>query len=233
MTFLLKALLRGQRGEQARAEGFLPAVIYGANGETQSLSLVQKEFEKLFAAAGESSLIDLELDGKAAGKVLVQEIQYDPTTDRMIHVDLRRIDMNKPIEAHVELRFVGESPAVKGLGGTFVHNLDEVEVRCLPKDLVAHLDIDISTLKTFDDSIKVKDIQLPAGVEIVNPHAEDLVAKAQPALTEEQIKAMEEASKAPVDLSKIESAAKKKEEDGEEGGEEGADKKDEKKEEKK
>ena len=228
MTFILQALARTQKGEQTKLEGGLPAVVYGAGGEAQSLTLVSKNFEKMFAEAGEASLIDLEIDGKVVGKVLVQDTQFDPVTDRLIHVDLRRIDMNKPITAHVELVFVGEASAIKEKGGTLVKSVDEVEVKCLPKDLVAHLEVDLSVLKTFDNVIKIKDLKLPAGVEIVSPHAEDLVAKAQAALTEDQIKAMEEANKAPVDLSKIETVGKKKEDEAEAGAE-GEEKKEEEK----
>jgi len=214
--FKLSAVKRETKGEKVRAEGLLPAVIYGAQGEADSLSFVYSEFSKLFKEAGESSLIDLTVDNKDAGKVLVHDVQHDPVSGRIVHVDLRRIDMSKPITAWVELKFIGESPAIKESGGTFVCNVQEVEVECLPKDLPNHLDVDITVLKTFDDAIRVSDIKLPAGVVITDPAAETIAAKAVPALTEEQIKAMEAESSAAVDLSKIESAAPKKKEEGEE-----------------
>jgi len=215
MSYLLNAVSRALKGEKVRAEGVLPAVIYGAGGEAVSLSLVYADFEKLYREAGEASLIDLKIDDKDAGKVLVHEVQYDPINGRMFHVDFRRIDMNKPIVAFVELKFVGEAPAVKELGGTLVHNVSEVEIKCLPKDLVSHIDVDLAALKTFDDVIKVKNLILPVGFTVVSPHAEDVLATVTPALTEEQIKAMEEESKT-ADITKIEVAGKKKEEEGEE-----------------
>ena len=233
MSYVLNAILRTEKGEKTREEGKLPAVVYGAGGEAVSLDLEVKEFEKLQQTASESSLIDLNIDGKLAGKVLIQEVQYEPVKGKTRHVDLRRIDMNKPITAMVELRFVGESPVIKSAGGTFVHNIDEVEVTCLPNVLMEHIDVDISILKTFDDLIKVKDLNIPAGAEITSPSLDNVVAKAAPAMTEDEIKAAEEAGKAPVDLSKIEVAAKKKETDEEAEGEDGAEKKVEKKAEKK
>lgn len=234
MSYLLSAVLRTVKGEKAREQGALPAVVYGSGSEPQSLALAYRDFEKLYKEAGEASLIDLTVDGKETGKVLVQEVQYDPISDRMMHVDLRKIDMSKPITAYVELKFVGVSPAVKDLGGTLVHNLNEVEVKCLPKDLVARLEVNVDSLKTFEDNIKIKDLVLPAGVAILGHNENDVVATATPALTEEQIKAMEEASKT-ADITKIEVAGKKKEEEeGAEEGEEGAAgaKKEEKKDEK-
>jgi len=215
--YKLSAVKREIKGEKIRSEGLLPAVIYGAGGEADSLSVVYSEFVKLFNEAGESSLIDLTVDNKDAGKILVHDVQYDPVSGKVIHVDLRRIDMNKPINASVELRFIGESPAVKEFGGTFVSNVEEVEVECLPKDLPNHLDVDISVLKTFDDAIRVSDLKIPSGVEIISPVMNTIVAKSIPALTEEQIKAMEAETTKDVDLSKIESVAPKKAEETEEG----------------
>lgn len=198
-----------------RSRTVLPAVVYGMGGAATSITLSYEEFAKLYKEAGEASLIDLLLDNKEDGKVLVQDIQYDPVTDIMSHVDLRRIDMNKALTATVELRFIGESPVIKEQGGTLMHNLGEVEVTCLPKDLISHIDVDISVLKTFDDTIKVKDLPVPSTVTITNPQAEDLVAKVIPAMTEEEIKAMEAA--VPADLSKIEDAKKKEEGEAAEG----------------
>ncbi|MBP6859363.1 MAG: 50S ribosomal protein L25 [Candidatus Magasanikbacteria bacterium] len=225
MTLKLSAKKREEKGEKIRTKTVLPAVVYGMGGEALSVTLSHDEFVRLYNEAGEASLIDLFLDEKAEGKILIHDIQYDPVTDQIIHVDLRRIDMNKSMTATVELRFVGEASVIKEQGGTLMHNISSVEVECLPKDLISHIDVDISSLKTFDDAIKVKDLVVPSSVTITSPQADDLVAKATPAMTEEEMKAMEAA--APVDLTKIETAGKKKED--EEGAEaaDGAEKKEE------
>lgn len=236
MNYQLSAVLRVKNPETVRAEHGIPAEVYGVTKENQSLVLTYNEFFKIYKDASESSLLDLTIDGKPAGKVLVQALQFDPVSDKITHVDLRRIDMAKPLTVFVELRFNGESPIVKSSGGTLVKNVDRVEVECLPKDLVEYVDVDLNVLKTFEDVIKVKDLVLPIGIVIKSPHGDDMVAIAKPALTEEQIKAMEEASKT-ADITKIEVAGKKEEEvaEGEEGAEVAKDgaKKEEKKEEKK
>jgi large subunit ribosomal protein L25 len=211
MTYLLSATSRTTRGDATREQGQIPAVLYGAGGEPQSLAVDFPAFVKLYKVAGEASLIDLTIDGKDAGKALIQDVQLDPVKDRVIHLDLRRIDMTKPMTATVDLRFVGESPIVKASGGTVVTNVSTVVVRCLPKDLVSVLEIDISVLNSFDDAVKIKDIKLPAGVEITSPSENDLVVKATPALSEDELKKMDDAAASAVDLSKIESAKKKKE----------------------
>ena len=237
MAFQLTASERTVKGEKMRTRTVIPAVVYGSGSEPVSLSLSYDEFLKLYKEAGGSSLIDLMISGKESGKVLIKDIQRDPVSDKIIHVDLKKIDMNKPITATVALKFTNEAPVIKEQGGTLMHNIGKVEVKCLPKDLPAHIDIDLSVLKTFDDVIKVKNLNVPTDVEVVNPHAEDLVAKVVRALTEEEIKAME-AVAAPADLAQIEVAGKKKDEEGAEGEEAEKEKgvpekKEEKKEEKK
>lgn len=228
MSYSLVATKRAEKGEKTRAQGQIPGVVYGKGSESVSVAVDYASFIKLYRSAGEASLIDLSINGEQQGKVLIQEVQHDPVSDEIIHLDLRRIDMNKLMTATVQLTFVGEAPIIKEAGGTLVTALSEVEVECLPKDLIARIDVDVSGLKSFDDSIAVKDLVIPSGVKVIAPEETTLVVKAAPAMTEEEIKALEEAGKAQVDLSQIESAGKKKEEEAEEGAE-GAEKKEEEK----
>jgi large subunit ribosomal protein L25 len=206
--YKLSAVKREQKGEKVRKEGLLPAVIYGGEGETVSLSLSPTEFEKIFNDAGESSLVDLTIDNKAAGQVLIYDYQNNPVTGRLSHVDFKRVIAGQLMTATVELKLVGEPPAVKEFGGTLVHNLDDVEIECLPKDLMHDIVVDLSVLKTFDDVIHVSDLKVNDGVKIIEPSANTVVAKVAPSLTEEQIKAMEESGKQ-ADVNKVEGVADK------------------------
>ncbi|MFA6485922.1 MAG: 50S ribosomal protein L25 [Candidatus Magasanikbacteria bacterium] len=221
MAYTLNATKRTLQGEKSRVDGLIPAVVYGAGSTTESLSVSYKDFAKLYKEASESTLVDLMVDGQPTGKILVHEVQFNPINDQFIHVDFRRIDMNKPITATVVVKFTGEAPVVKAMGGTLVHNINEIHVKCLPKDLPEQIIVDVSVLKTFEDMIKVKNLAIPAGVEVLSPPLENVVAKVQRALTEDEIKAMEEASKT-ADISKIELAKKKEAEEGVVEGEEGA-----------
>jgi large subunit ribosomal protein L25 len=222
MSFSLTATKRAEKGERIRKNGLIPATVYGKGADAESLSLEYSHFTKLYKQAGEASLIDLLIEGQDKGKVLIQEVQYDPVSDRVLHVDLRRIDMSKPITATVELNFVGEPPIVKEAGGTLVTSVNEVEVECLPKDLVSTIEVDLSNLHSYDDIIKIKDLKVPTGMVITSPEGEQVVAKAAPALTEEQIKAMEEAGSQQVDLNAIEVEGKKPEDGEEAAGEDKA-----------
>lgn len=198
--------------DEVRSAGQVPAVVYGgdrAGATPVSVSLI--EFTKVYNDSG-SSLIDLAVAGEPMVKVLVQDVQVDPIKSIPVHIDFRQINMNKEMSTTVELVFVGDeaAAAVKELGGTMYKNMTEVDVTCLPKDLVSEIEVDLSGLATFDDAVRVKDITLPAGIVIDND-PEQIVAKVTPPLTEDELKAMEEP--VAVDLTAIEVEKKGKKED--------------------
>ncbi len=203
MSFAISAVKRTGNAEEVRTEGKIPAVLYGPGREPISVAVSYNEFDKLYQEAGESTLVDFTVDGEKSVKVLIQDLQYNPLTRRFSHVDFRQIRMDQEIETAVELIFVGLAPAVKELGGTLSTPMSEINIKCLPDKLLSSFEVDLSSLKTFDDGIYVKDLKLPVGVlSMDNPDA--LIAKVSPSLTEDEIKAMEEANAAPVDISKLE-----------------------------
>jgi large subunit ribosomal protein L25 len=199
----------------ARGAGFVPAIVYGPGFEPKNISVDRKALIVAYKQTGESTLVDLEIAGEKLVKVLIQDLQFDPLSSEIIHVDFRAVDLTKEITAKIKLRFVGEAPAVKELGGTFVHALDEIEVKALPTALVSSLEVDISKLKTFDDAIRISDLVLPAGITAVDDLNETL-AVVDPPRSEEE---MAELSKAvDIDVNAVEVAEKEKKE-GEEAAE--------------
>ena len=144
----------------------LAAVVYGKGLVSQSLKLVRGEFAKVFAIAGESNLIDLDLDGEKT-KVIVKDIQRHPVKDLVRHVDLYQVNMKEEINAEIPLHFIGESKAVKELGGILIKEINEVRVECLPGDLVDHIDVDISVINDMDDVIKISDLAIPENMTIM------------------------------------------------------------------
>jgi large subunit ribosomal protein L25 len=193
MDFSINAKKReGGDGAKLRADGQIPAVVYGPEIDPISVSVDYREFEKLHTAAGESSLIDCVIAGqKEPIIVLIQDLQHDPVKGQILHVDFRQIKMGEEMSAMVELHFVGEPDAVKSLGGTLNKSYDAVNVKCLPKDLVSNIEVDLTKLATFEDSIHIKDLVLPDGITVTD-EPEAMVAKVAPPLTEEQLAAMEE-----------------------------------------
>lgn len=163
-TYTLAATTRDAAAKPRDVRSSTPkrvtAEFYGAGKENRQISLDYQEFRRILRDAGESSVIDLTIDEKDTEKVLVHDVQYHPITDEFLHVDFLNVDMNKPVTTHVPLSFTGESVAVKQLGGLLMHLKDSIEIRCLPADLPHDIQVDVSTLENFGDSIQVADLTL-------------------------------------------------------------------------
>ncbi len=164
MSLALQATKRTEAADAVRAAGNIPAVIYGPHMDTISIAVPYGPFEKVYRDATESTFIEVAVEGGETRTVLIQDMQFDPVKGHIVHVDFRNITMGEELSATVSLTFSGVAPAVKALGGTLNTNMEAVNVTALPKDLVDHIDIDLSVLATFDDAIRVKDIPMPAGV---------------------------------------------------------------------
>ena len=175
MQINLKAQLRDKKDKQLKKENFVPAVVYGPGSENQNLKINKIEFDKVFVQAGESNLIDLSIAENPIIKVLIKAIQRDVVKDHVIHVDLYQVDMTKKITAEVNFNFIGESRAVKELGGALVKNMDSIKIECLPEDLINKIDIDISSLEEFNSSIRISDLNLPENINITS-EASDIIA---------------------------------------------------------
>ncbi len=183
--------LKGKKVRRLREKGILPAVVYGHNIPSKMIKVSYNDFQKVLEKTGESTLIDLKIDQEKPVSVLIQDVQLDPVKDKIIHVDFYQVKKGEKIETEIELNFVGESKAVKELNGTLVKVMDKIPVRCLPKDLIQELDVDISSLNTFDDVIRVADLSFPPGIEVL-VDSEETVASVSPPEKEEEEKVGEE-----------------------------------------
>lgn len=172
----------------------IPAVVYGSSIKSKSIKLDKVEFEKVYEEVGESSLIDLVVDDDKLVKVLVKEVQKHPFKNLIYNVDLHQVDMRQKITTEIPLEFIGESRAKKEEGALIMQNLDAVEVECLPADLVNHIEVDLSSLNDFGDSIHVKDLKVPNGMEILEEAEEVVVSAIEPQAEEEEEEPEEETS---------------------------------------
>ncbi|MBU1045523.1 50S ribosomal protein L25 [Patescibacteria group bacterium] len=212
--------IKGEKAERLRGQGFLPAVAYGPKIGNTPLVLKAKEFEKVFAEAGEHALIDLKIKGKKENhSVLVHDIQKDSVSGKITHVDFYAPDLEKKVEVAVELVLEGESPAVKKLGGTIIKTVSELEVKALPTNIPDEIRVNIEFLDAIGKEIFVKDLVVPEGVEILKDPDEVLVLVAAPTKVEEELeKSIEEK------IEEIEGMVKKGEEEAEAEGKEGGEK---------
>ena len=166
-----------------RKTGALPGVIYGSGKEPVSIEVKLHDFEQiLHHHTSESLLIAIDLEGEGDMQVLVKAVQHHPVTSDLLHVDLLRVEANKPIHVDIALELVGESKGVKA-GGIMDHVLHSIGVECLPADLVEVFEIDVSHLEV-GQSLHVSDLNLSDKYTVL-VDGEAIVAAVQPPRTEE------------------------------------------------
>lgn len=203
-----------EKGEKVE-EGMMPVVLYGAKRENISLLVDKKEFTNLYSEAGESTLITLEIEGKKEKPfVLIYDIQRNPLNGEIIHADFFEPNLKEEVEAEVPLVFLGEAPAVKDFDGTLVKNMHTVNVKALPQNLPHEIQVNIETLKTLDDVIHIKDLNIPKDVELLHDDGAVIVMISSPENVEEELdKPIEEEKEVEVVGEKEEKEEEDKEED--------------------
>jgi len=217
--------LTGRKTNKLRKESCIPGIVYGPKSKNTPIKINKKDFKDVFSKAGESTLIDLKIDDKEIGKVIINNYQVDPVSDDIIHFDLYQVRMDKKMTTKVSVKFIGESPAVKNENGILVKNHDTLEIKCLPKDLIHNIEIDLSVLEHIDDIIRIKDLKISDNIEIT-ADLEEAIVNVAPPRTEKEMEELDEKVEASVEG--VESAKEKKGED--ESSEEEGEKKEEAKE---
>ncbi len=149
-----------------RQKGRIPGIAYGDKGEPVMLSIDEKSVQNILRSkGGRNALINLKIGGSSHA-VLMKEIQRHPITRALWHVDFQRISLKQKIETKVPLQVKGEAPGVKVGGGVLEHLVREIRVRCLPTEIPAFIEADISNLQ-INQGIRAKELALPKGVEIL------------------------------------------------------------------
>lgn len=174
-----KRSVTGKGVQALRKEGRLPAVVYSAGEDALPIELSSKDFTRAFNEAGESTVINLMIEGETKN-VLIHDVDFDPISNEPRHADFYSVKKGQKVEVSVELEFVGVSPAVKELGANLVKVLHELEVEAEATNLPHNLSVDISGLATLESVILAKDIPLPAGVVLVTDPEETVAIVAMP-----------------------------------------------------
>lgn len=169
----------GRKVKSLRREGVLPANLYGRKVKSTALSVDLFEFVKVFKEAGETGLVELQVNGEKK-PVLIHNVQFDPVSDSPLHVDFLQVDLKQKVTAQVPVELVGESPAEKQGLGTVVQYIDEIEVEALPADLPEKFEIDTSLLTEVDAMFQVKDLRVDAKKVDVKTDLEQILLKVEP-----------------------------------------------------
>jgi large subunit ribosomal protein L25 len=142
---------------RVRREGKIPAVVYGAGKDSQPITVDPRVVTRILnSETGHNSIFDLTMDGEKT-KAMIVDWQYEPIKGKLLHIDLKRIALDKVLKVNVPIELVGEAIGVKQEGGILEQMLREVEIECLPADIPSHIDVDISGL-TFGKVLRVSDL---------------------------------------------------------------------------
>jgi len=174
----------GKKVARLRADGKLPAVVYGHGVDSASVSVDAHEFEQLRRHTGPNALIDLSIDGDKPSPVLVSAVQVHPVNRKTLHIDLFLVRMTEELTVDVPLVATGESPAVTLQGGTLLHPIESVRVRALPDHLPQSIEYSVESLTDFDTTMHVRDLSIPSDVTLLTD-GDEIIAKVQAPRVEE------------------------------------------------
>ena len=184
------AKTRNDKGSAAarrlRNEGILPGVLCNEKGEAREISIDGHSFGLMLRDhASENLIIDISVDDDKQRKALLKDVQHDPLTDEMLHVDFVEISMTKKMRTHIALTLNGEPEGVTKQGGILEHTLREIEVECLPGDLVEEIEADISGLK-IGDALRVGDLEVAPEIDVLTEEDMAIATVSMPREEEEE-----------------------------------------------
>jgi len=214
---------------RVRRDGKIPAVVYGAGKDSRSISVDPRVVNRILnSETGHNTIFDLTLDGEKT-KAMIVDWQYEPIKGKLLHIDLKRIALDKVLRVSVPIELMGEAAGVKQEGGILEQMLREVEIECLPADIPSHIDVDVSHL-TFGKVLRVSDLphseKLKFLTDANQPVAHVTSVKEEVVATPEAAAA--EAAAAPAEPEVIKKGKQETEEEGAEGTPEKAEKKEKK-----
>ena len=203
----------GKKVKRLRREGIIPANVYGRALDSVAIQVARDDLVRVIRTAGRNEIIYLRLDGEEPRPTFVRQIQRNPVTDAILHVDFYQISLAENVRIEVPLALVGTAPAEQTHGGTLLHSLDSITVEGLPTDIPSAIEVEVSGLEEIDAAIHVGELSVPDQVTVLSD-PELVVAKIAPPHVEkeveEEVVEEEEAAEVPAE-----------EEPAAEGGEEG------------
>ena len=171
--------VKGRHVKYLRQQGIVPVILYGREVESTPLQIEEKALTKVLDEAGTHQLVSLKIGSGSSVMTLARYIQRDVIRRNYIHVDFYAVKMDEKVVAHVPVALIGEAPAVEEHGGVLTQGLDEIEIECLPSDLISSVEVSVESLKELNDTITVSDLTLPDNITILS-EPESMVAKVEP-----------------------------------------------------
>ncbi len=158
---------------EMRVANTIPAVIYGPETENIHFSVPELELERLLKAE-DAQIVDVNIDGKSYSSI-IKNVDFHPVTDRPLHADFYVFSEQHPVTISLPIRISGSAPGVLA-GGRLDHNLKKVNVRCLPKDIPAHVKANVAKLN-IGDALRIKDLDFAGVTPLVSPERTVVIIK--------------------------------------------------------
>lgn len=196
-----KRTIFGKKLKKLRKENILPANIYGKNIKSLAVQLPYKDFEKIYKEAGETGLVDIEVDGELKPS-LIHNVQKDHLHNLILHADFYQVDLKTKVKTMVPIVIIGEAKAVSDKLGLLLQPLSQIEVEALPEDLPEKIEVNVERLAAVNAQIIVSEIKAPQGVTILTDPSQvavkigELVSKEAQAQAQAEQKAKEAAKAA-------------------------------------
>ena len=182
----------GKKTRFLRRQGITPAHLFGHSIKSQAHQCDAIELRKIISQAGNTRLVSLKIEGdKQAKNVFVKEVQQDPLHKHILHVDLYQVRKGQKMAVVVPIVLIGEAPALKGKGRMLSHGITSLSIECLPEKVPPQIEVDISVLEEYDQSLFVKDIVLDPDIT-VHAEPEQLVVKISEAFVQAEEVAVSE-----------------------------------------
>jgi large subunit ribosomal protein L25 len=180
---------------RVRVAGKIPAVVYGAGHTSVAVEVDPKQILRiLHSESGHNTIFDVDIAGQGLAKVMIVDWQYEPIRDSLLHIDLKRIAMDKAMKASVPVKLIGVPVGVKNEGGMLDLVLREVEIECLPGDIPSHIDVDVTGLG-LHGVIRVSDLPHSGSIKFLDSedatvaHVVSIRAEAEPVAAEAAVAA--------------------------------------------
>jgi large subunit ribosomal protein L25 len=175
----------GKQVKQLRRQGWVPGVMYGHGFSSLALQFEERSLRQVLSNVSGSQLVNIKIKGVKQPEIaLVRDVQRDPIRGTFLHVDFYRVQMTERLTAEIPLITVGASPVVEARTGILLQGISAIEVECLPGDLVDAIEVDLSELVEIDQALYVRDLAVPAGIDVL-ADADEMVVRVVPPEAEE------------------------------------------------
>ncbi len=175
----------GKKVKALRREGVIPANVYGHALESVAIQISKDDLVHLLHSAGRNEIVYLRLDGEEVRPTFLRQIQRNPVTDAILHVDFYQISLKEKVRMEVRLVLVGTAPAEQMYGGTLLHSLDRIAVEGLPTEIPSVIEVDVSGLDVIDAAIYVRELSVPDQITVLSD-PDQVVAKVAPPQVEKE-----------------------------------------------